>query len=117
MLAREDENLQSAVCTVARLTKEEKIRLQCEAREDYYRRTAGRERLLKETTARLGQTAAKLDQAVAARDQFETNWKQATAERDQAAAERDWAVAELEKALRVIRERGIALSEAAGEQK
>ncbi len=117
MLAREDENLQSAVCTVARLTKEEKIRLQCEAREDYYRRTAGRERLLKETTAKLGQTAAKLDQAVAARDQFETNWKQATAERDQAAAERDWAVAELEKALRVIRERGIAPSEAAGEQK
>ncbi len=88
MLAREDENLQNAVCTVARLTKEEKIRLQCEAREDYYRRTAGRERLLKETTAKLNQTTAKLDQTTA----------------------------KLEQALELLRKHGIDPSEASGEQ-
>ena len=95
MLAREDENLQNAVCTVARLTKEEKIRLQCEAREDYYRRTAGRERLLKETTAELNRTAAKLDQATTERDQV---------------------TAKLERALELLRAHGIDPSEMNKEQ-
>ena len=49
MLAREEENLESAVCTIAQLTQEERIRQQCEAREDYHRRTVGREKLLKKT--------------------------------------------------------------------
>lgn len=48
MYAESDEYLQEVADTVYKLTQEEKIRQQCEAREDYYRRTAGRERLLRE---------------------------------------------------------------------
>lgn len=38
MLAQKNEYLQEASETVYKLTQEEEIRLQCEAREDYYRR-------------------------------------------------------------------------------
>lgn len=48
MLAKSDEYMQEAVTSVYKLTQEEKIRQQCEAREDYRRRTVGRERMLKE---------------------------------------------------------------------
>ena len=51
MYAESDEYLQEAVDTVYKLTQDEKIRQQCEAREDYYRRTAGRERMLREAQA------------------------------------------------------------------
>lgn len=48
MLAKSDEYLRDAAGSVYTLTQEEKIRQQCEAREDYHRRTVGRERMLKE---------------------------------------------------------------------
>lgn len=51
MLAKTNNDISEAVITVRQLTQEEKIRQQCEAREEYYRRTAGRERLLQRTTA------------------------------------------------------------------
>ena len=38
MLAQNNLDIQDAVVTVYQLTQEEKIRQQCEAREDYYRR-------------------------------------------------------------------------------
>lgn len=38
MLARKDESIKEAVTTIYQLSQEEQIRLQCEAREDYYRR-------------------------------------------------------------------------------
>lgn len=38
MLAQEDEYIREASDTIYQLTQDEKIRLQCEAREDYYRR-------------------------------------------------------------------------------
>ncbi|MDE6712477.1 MAG: hypothetical protein K2K20_01930, partial [Lachnospiraceae bacterium] len=41
---------------------EEKIRQQCEAREDYYRRTAGREKLLKKTTMERDELKEQLSQ-------------------------------------------------------
>ncbi len=50
MLAENNQYIEDAVATVCQLTQEEKIRQQCEAREDYYRRTAGREKRLKQTT-------------------------------------------------------------------
>lgn len=49
MLAKTNQYIGDAVATVRQLTQEEKIRQQCEAREDYYRRTAGREELLRDT--------------------------------------------------------------------
>ena len=48
MYAESNEYLQEAAESVYELTQEEKIRQQCEAREDYRRRTVGRERMLKE---------------------------------------------------------------------
>ena len=70
MLAHENNDIQEAVATVYQLTQEEKIRQQCEAREDYYRRTIGREELLRQTTQKLNQVSAELDQALAERDQL-----------------------------------------------
>lgn len=49
MLAKTNQYIGDAVATVRQLTQEEKIRQQCEAREDYYRRTVGREKLLADT--------------------------------------------------------------------
>lgn len=49
MYAESDDNLKEAATSIYKLTQDEKIRQQCEAREDYHRRTVGRERLLKET--------------------------------------------------------------------
>lgn len=51
MLAKSNPNIQEAAATVYKLSQEEKIRQQCEAREDYYRRTAGREQLLKKLSS------------------------------------------------------------------
>ena len=48
MLAKSDKYIQEAADSIYELTQEEKIRQQCEAREDYRRRTVGRERMLKE---------------------------------------------------------------------
>lgn len=44
MLAQKNEYLQEASETVYKLTQEEEIRLQCEAREDYYHRMHGIQR-------------------------------------------------------------------------
>ena len=68
MLAKTDLNLQEAVVTVRQLTQDEKIRQMCEAREDYYRRTAGREALLQKTTLERDQAVAREKKAVAERD-------------------------------------------------
>ena len=102
MLARKNETMQKAACAVARLTQDQKILQQCEAREDYYRRTVGRERLLKKTTAKLNQTSAKLDQT--------------TAKLDQTSAKLDQTTAKLEQALELLRKHGIDPSEASGKQ-
>ena len=61
MYAESDEYLQEAVDTVYKLTQDEKIRQQCEAREDYYRRTAGRERMLREAQALVKEQQEQLD--------------------------------------------------------
>lgn len=47
MLAQENENLKEAATTVYQLTQEERIRMECEAREDYYRTQLGWQKRLK----------------------------------------------------------------------
>ena len=61
MLAKNDSTLQEAAVAVWHLTLDEKIRQICEAREDYYRRTAGREELLQKTALERDQAIAELD--------------------------------------------------------
>ncbi len=97
MLANTDPNLQEAVLTVYHLTQEEKVRQQCEAREDYYRRTVGREKLLRQTTL-------ERDQAIARERQAAAREKQAIAREKQAIAERD-------RLLQILREHNIDVNE------
>ena len=62
MLAKNNQSIEDAVTTVRQLTQEEKIRQQCEAREDYYRRTAGREKRLKKVTGERDELKEQLSQ-------------------------------------------------------
>lgn len=82
MLTKTNQDIRDAVTTILQLTQEEKIRQQCEAREDYIRRTTGREELLKQATQERDQAQAERDRAFTERDQ-------AYVERDQACAERN----------------------------
>lgn len=50
MLAQKDECIKDASDTIYQLSREEQIRLQCEAREDYYRRERSNQRRMKELT-------------------------------------------------------------------
>ena len=62
MLAENNQYIEDAVVTVRQLTQEEKVRQQCEAREDYYRRTAGREKRLKQVTGERDELKERLSQ-------------------------------------------------------
>ena len=70
MLAKSDKYLQDAVDSVYVLTQDEKIRQQCEAREDYRRRTAGRERMLKEALEEKEKLAAEKQQLTSEKQQL-----------------------------------------------
>ncbi len=121
MLANSDPDMQDAVVTVCQLTMEQKIRQQCEAREDYYRRTVGRERRLREALAeneRLAaerkQDAINLNQAIAEKELTAINLNQAIAEKElavskmeQAVSEKELAVSKYEKLLQKLNELGI----------
>lgn len=48
MLTKKNEYIDEAASTIYQLTQDEKIRMQCEAREDYYRTQRGWQRMLKE---------------------------------------------------------------------
>lgn len=61
MLAKTNQYIGDAVTTVRQLTQEEKIRQQCEAREDYYRRTAGRDKLLTDTILERDKLSAEVE--------------------------------------------------------
>ena len=97
MLAKNDPTLQEAAVAVWHLSLDEKIRQMCEAREDYYRRTAGREALLRKTTAERDQTVAELNQTIA--------------ERNQAVAERNQTAAELDRLRRLLEKHKININE------
>lgn len=67
MLAHNNPDIQEAVTTVYQLTQEEKIRQQCEAREDYYRRQNDVQRWIKkqaETIKEQNDTIEELKQTV-----------------------------------------------------
>lgn len=64
MLAKSDEYLQEAAACVYELTQDEEIRQRCEAREDYYRRTAGKERKLKEAQEEVKREKKRADEAI-----------------------------------------------------
>ena len=97
-LMKTDSLIKEAATAVYQLTQDEKIRQRCEARQDYLLRTAGRERRLKEMTAKAEQAEAERDQAVAERDQAIEKAGQAAVERDLAIEKANLAIAEKNKA-------------------
>ena len=61
MLAKKNEYIDEAANTIHQLTQEEKIRMQCEAREDYYRTQLGWQWMLAEQRALLEEKDAMLE--------------------------------------------------------
>ena len=101
MLAKSDEYIQEAVDTVYQLSQEEKIRLQCEAREDYNRRMRRMEKLLKENR----QLTAEHEQVIAEKEKLEIE----KAEIETAKAEMEAVKnAEIERLQQLLREHGIS---------
>ena len=81
VIAAQDTSINEAAETIYQLSADERVRLECEAREDYWKRQRGLNRLLN-----------KKDQIIAEKDQ-------ALAEKDQALAEKDNEIAKLKALL------------------
>lgn len=104
MLAQKDEYIRDASNTIYHLSQEAKIRMQCEAREDYYRRQ-GDLQLRQERS----------EAAIAEKDSIIAEQESIIAEKDAALAEKDLAIAEKDSALAekdsAIAEKDLAIAE------
>lgn len=99
MLAQKDDYIKEASDTIYHLTQEEKIRLQCEAREDYYRRQ-GDAKLLRERLSAANESLQTELQSA------QTELQNAQAElqsAQQALAEKDSAIAALQAELEQLK--------------
>ena len=101
MLAKSDEYIQEAVDTVYQLSQEEKIRLQCEAREDYNRRMRRMEKLLKENR----QLTAEHEQVIAEKEKLEIEKAEIETAKAEVEAVKN---AEIERLQQLLREHGIS---------
>lgn len=70
MIAKSDTYIEKAASTIYKLTQEEKIRQQCEAREDYRRRTEAREKKLADALSKNQQLESELKHALDANEQL-----------------------------------------------
>ena len=101
MLSQNNEYLKEASETVYHLTQEEKVRLQCQAREDYYRRMKG----IQEKFERLKQYEAEKEQYEAQKVQYEAQkelvhqQEQVIAQNKELLAQKDAEIAALKKLL------------------
>lgn len=68
MLAKENDYIKEVALTVCRLSQEEMIRLQCEAREDYYRTQRDIRYVMEQQSAQLEEKDAQLE-SLAAKNQ------------------------------------------------
>ena len=91
MIAKSDEYIREAVDTVYQLSKEEQIRLQCEAREDYYRRMRRMEKLMEENK----QLTAKYQQISTEHQQISAEYQQISTEHEQLQKENENMEAEI----------------------
>lgn len=65
MLAQNNEYIAEAASTIYELTEEEKIRLQCQAREDFIRTQKDREYLQAQREALISEQAAQINSLIA----------------------------------------------------
>ena len=113
MLAQKNDYIKEASSTIYQLTQEEKIRQQCEAREDYYRAQRDLTRLLEEqktiiaeqksTIAEKDSVLAKQKSAIAEKDSVLAKQKSILAEQKSAIAEKDSTIAALKAELETFR--------------
>lgn len=61
MLAQNNEYIEEAADTVFRLCQDERVRMECEAREDYYRTQLGIQQMMDRQEAALKAQAAEID--------------------------------------------------------
>ncbi len=107
MLAKSDKHMAEATSTIYQLTQEEKVRQRCEAVEDYYRRTAGRETLLAKRTEELQQANADKEQLSVQVEQLNTDKEQLNLQVKQLNADNKQLNAELEHLMQILVEHGI----------
>ena len=110
MLAKSDKYLQDAVDSVYVLTQDEKIRQQCEAREDYRRRTVGRERMLKEALEEKEKLAAEKQQLTSEKQQWVEEKQQLTSEKQQLTSEKQQLSEENQRLAQLLFENGIKIN-------
>lgn len=109
MLAQKDEYIREASETIYHLTQEEKIRLQCEAREDYYRRQADAKLLRERLTAEIQSKQTEFENM---QTEFEStkaaleSTRAALEDRDSTIAEKDCAIAALQAEIGRLRNGG-----------
>jgi hypothetical protein len=87
MLAEKDPYIKEAAAGVYQLTQEDKIRQQCEAREDYYRGHRSLQRTLEKVTAEKELLASKNKKVTAERDAVTAENEKITAEKELLASE------------------------------
>ncbi len=104
MLVKQNPELHDTATTICQLTMDERIRMECEDREEFLRRQA--------TTIRLKEIAEKkLDQAVTELNQTVAELNQTVAKLDLTTAERDQAIAKLVRLQRILEKHGINTDE------
>lgn len=84
MIGQNDEYINEASATIYQLTQEEKIRLQCEAREDYYRRQRANMRRYEAACTELANTKTELEDAKTDLENTKTKLKDTKTELDSA---------------------------------
>ena len=102
MLAQDNEYIGDASATIYKLTREEEIRLQCEAREDYYRRQRSNKHLYEKVCQEkeaLEKTIAEKDATIAEISTVLEEKDAALEEKDAALEEKDALIAELKSKL------------------
>ena len=111
MYAQKDEYIQEASNTIYRLSQDENIRLQCEAREDYYRRQRSVQHYIEQQTEQLAEKdsrIANLDSKLKERNSLIAKKEADLRERDSLIAEKD---ADLRKRDSLIAEKDADLRE------
>ena len=68
MLAQNNENIKEASTTVYQLSQEERIRMECEAREDYYRTQRGIQKMLEQSAAQIESLTAEKEALTAEKE-------------------------------------------------
>ncbi len=100
MVAAKNQMIDDAATTIYQLTADERIRQQCEAREDYLRRQRGIQEMLEEQRQQLAEKDQQLtekDQQLTEKDQQLTEQKQQLMKQEQQIAEQQKLIEELQK--------------------